>query len=230
MWAWKYENKIPQKIFNLMPKNYQDALSTYLFGGVCTGRANLGTALFRANGIPAKDLAVMPTWLDFKYDMHFISQYYCPGYGWVFVETSYGIQKTPCEPKYNIVMRVNYPDDENKAGNYSTGISGNGGVEQFRWIDKTFVYFSHLSSVNSAQIEKELTTSQNLADTAFQLTQNVYEMYTKYFGVNLIGENQQHVVNATLAQKNAITCFNQSDIQGYIDDMTIAYIEYMEIA
>ena len=56
------------RLVNLIPINSNsgwakclDALSSLLFGGTCTGRANLGTALMRANGVPARVLHVMPT-------------------------------------------------------------------------------------------------------------------------------------------------------------------------
>jgi len=212
--------------FSFPPRHYQDAVFTYLFGGVCTGRANLGTALFRANGVPARDLAVMPTWSkEMWFDMHYISQYYCPNYGWVLVETSLGT--TPYEPKNNVIMRVNYPEDENEAGNCFSG--GTGGVEYWFWTNNTKIYFPYIGSARHAWIEKELTTDQQNANLAFNLTQDVYELHTKYTGMNLTGENLVHFDNAVLTQKNAIECFNQSNAVGYFDNITIAYNEYKEI-
>jgi len=212
--------------FSFPPRHYQDAVFTYLFGGVCTGRANLGTALFRANGVPARDLAVMPTWSkDMWFDMHYISQYYCPNYGWVLVETSLGT--TPYEPKNNVIMRVNYPEDENKAGNRFS--SGTGGVEYWFWTNNEKIFFPYTGATRRAWIEKELTKDQQNATIAFNLTQDVYELHTKYLGINLTGDNMIHFDNAILAQQNAIECFNQSNFNGYSDNMTFAYDEYREI-
>jgi hypothetical protein len=203
----------------------QDALNALYFGSVCTGAANLGTALFRANGVPAKDLIVMPTvnsWLQ----MHFISEYYCPGYGWVLAETSFII--TPHQSKNNIILRVNYPEDENIAGEQHYG------VEQWDWIDpKIPVWVSTVpwfeESGSRAWIETELVTDEQSANLAFNVTQEVYELHTRYLGVNLIGDSLTHFDNAINAQKNAIECFKQSDINGYLDNITIAYNEYQEI-
>ena len=213
-------------IINIPRGYYQDAVWSYLFGGVCTGRANLGTALFRANNIPAKDLAVMPTWSsDMWFDMHYISQYYCPGYGWVLVETSLGI--TPYEPKNNVIMRINYPQDENDAGNYHS--VGTGGVEYWFWNNNENIFFPYIGPERRAWIENEVFTDQQNASNAFNLTKKVYELHAKYFGVNLSGNNNQYFINATLAQQNAVESFKQSNICSYIENITYAHSQYNKI-
>lgn len=204
----------------------QDALSTFFLGGVCTGLANLGTALFRANGIPAKDLIVMPT-VGIWFQMHFISEYYCPDYGWVTAETSLGV--TPYEPKYDIILRINYPEDEDKAGNAFTGYSG---VEQWFWINNENVwpyYHGIEASKSGAWIKNAVITSEINAEAALNITQQVWEFYTKYLGADLSGEDEQHFNKAVEAQEIAKECLNQSDVDGYIENMTFAYSEYREI-
>lgn len=199
----------------------QDALSTLYYGGVCTGHANLGTALFRANGVPAKNLIVIPTggiWLQW----HFISEYYCPNYGWVWVETSLG--QTPFEPKNNIVIRVNYPEDENEAGiNY-------GGVEQIYWVptDNVSVSYGNPSedSYTKALIETEIFTSSENANNSFLIALEVYSFYMKYIGKELSSEGMQHFENALNAQRNALERLRECDINGYTEYMNIAYAEY----
>ena len=211
------------KLLNGEYSGLQDALSTLeRRGGVCTGRANLGTALFRANSIPSRVITVMPTWSkDMLFDMHYISEYYCPGYGWVFAETSLG--KTPYEPKNQIVMRVSYPEDDNKAGDY-------GGVALWFWTNNPKVVFPYQGPyVRRAWIEKEIQTNEQAASPAFDLTKDIYRMYTKYVGMELFGENQQHFDNATTAQKNAIDCFVLSDLDGYYNNLTYANNEYLKI-
>ncbi|HEC81872.1 MAG TPA: hypothetical protein ENI42_05570 [Thermoplasmatales archaeon] len=208
---------------------YLDAVSSLFFGGSCTGRANLGTALFRANGVPAKNVIVTPVFAgkDFWFDAHYISEYYCPDYGWVSAETTLGV--TPYEPKNNIVLRVNYPEDENLAGN---GNDYYGGCEPWFWTDNVDVqvwWRPREESGTRGWLEKEVTTNQDMANLLFNLTQTVYELHTKYMGVNLSEENQLHFDKAMLAQKNAVECFNQSDIIGYLNNITLAYTEYKEI-
>lgn len=210
-----------------------DALSCFLLTGTCTGNANLGTALFRANGVPAKDLIVMQC-SDRWIFMHYICEYYCPEFGWILAETSFVFDphqlNNPYQPKNNIILRINYPEDENEAGNMYSKDGNGGGGEQWYWMPKTV--YPHMNFVDSgtrACIEKELMTDDQNANLAFNLTQDVYELHTRYIGIDLTGDNMTHFDNAILAQQNAIQCFTQSDVTGYYDNMTIAYDEYLNI-
>jgi len=216
--------KFTNETINFYGGGLQDALTTLRTKqGVCTGKANLGTALFRAIGIPAKDLVVMPTF-NVTFAMHFISEYYCSYYGWILVETTLG--QTPLQPKLEIILRINYPEDENNAGNY-------GGVEQWHWKDVNENVQINMDILNGsgsrAWIEKNIMTNQNMANLTFNLTKDVYQMHTKYIGMELNETNKQHFNNALFAQQNAITCFKQSDIIGYFNNMTIAFDEYRQI-
>jgi hypothetical protein len=205
---------------------YLDATSSLFFGGSCTGRANLGTALFRANGIPAKVLHVMPTWYTSWYDMHYISEYYHQGYGWVLAETVLG--NTPYQPKNNIILRVNYPEDENSAGNRYDYY---GGCEQWFWVQSKniHVYWNHSGSGTRSWLENNITIDQGTAHFLFNFTTTVYNLYTRYLGTNLTGLNQDHFNNATVYQKDAIQYFKQSDIGGYTTAIYFAYLEYEKI-
>lgn len=208
---------------------YLDAVSSLFFGGSCTGRANLGAALFRANGVPAKNIIVTPVFAgkDLWFDAHYICEYYCPDYGWVSAETTLGI--TPYEPKNYITLRVNYPEDENLAGN---GNDYYGGCEPWFWTDNAnakVCWRPREGSGTRGWFEKEITTNPDRANLAFNLTQNVYELHVRCMGMNLSGEDLLHFSSAISAQKNAIECFKQSDITGYLNNMTIAYNEYREI-
>jgi hypothetical protein len=224
---------------NLIPINpsgwakFLDAVSSLLFGGSCTGRANLGTALFRAKGVPARVIHVMPTWPwayvkdnNIWYDMHYISEYYSPANGWVLSETVLGI--TPLEQKQNIVLRVNYTDDENLAGNR---LKYYGGCEQWFWTESKNIrlFWNHSGSGTRSWFNNNITTDKETANQVFNITQKVYTMFTKYAGLNLTGENQQHFYNATLAQKNSIQQFMQLDVNGYLENITLAYDQYNEI-
>ncbi len=212
--------------YSPIPK-FQDAVWSYIFGGVCTGRANLGAALFRANNIPARQIAVMPTWnKDMWYDMHYITQYFSPGYGWILTETSLGI--TPYQPKNNIIMRVNYPKDENKAGNWHT--IGTGGVEYWFWDNHKNISFLYDHKISRrGWIENEIQTNTSYALNTFNLTKKVNILYNKYYGVNLTGINQQYYINATQAQQNAVDAFKQSEITAYTANITYAYDQYKNI-
>lgn len=229
-----------------------DALSALFLGGSCTARANLGAALFRANNIPAKNILITATpgkkyWMD----CHYMCEYYCPGYGWIPAETTFGSTPpkdsifgriisyaanyrgfqdySPYEPKNYIIIRVNYPEDENLAGNR---LDYYGGCEPWFWTDDENANIWWIAPEESGQhgwIEKELITSQITANNAFNLTRDVYELHITYFGVNLTGLNITYFYNAILAQQNAVQCFNQSDIFGYYENMTFAYNVYQKI-
>ena len=209
---------------------FLDARSSLFFGGSCTGRANLGTALFRANGIPARVLHVIPTWPDIEnndwFDMHYISEYYLPGYDWVLSETTIGI--TPFEQKNNIVLRINYPKDENLAGNCCDYY---GGCEPWFWTESKDIKLFWKSPRSGARgrFNNNITTNQTTADDVFNITKKVYDIFTKYAGVDLTDINQQYFENATLAQKNAVECFKQRDIDGYSTNISYAFDQFQQI-
>ncbi len=203
---------------------YQDAVSTLLSCGVCSGVANLGTALFRASGIPAKHLLLTPVTF-YRYELyicHCICEFYCPGYGWVWAETTEGTigNEIKDSTKDSIVLRVSTPQDENAAG---SGLQGFGGLEQWAWITNKNVA-RNLDTMGKR--EGAITAVGDVADGAFNVTQAVWDMYTRNFGRELDGENERHFLNATAAQQNAIKCFKQSDFNGYFDNIIIAYDEY----
>jgi hypothetical protein len=90
----------------------QDALTTLSTGGaVCTGHANLAAALFRANGIPCRVLAVSSI---SQLQTHYIVEFYVPDYGWVWMESTMGIM--PYQPTDAVLLRIVYPEDETPGG------------------------------------------------------------------------------------------------------------------
>ena len=182
----------------------EDALSTLLFSGVCTGRANLAAGLFRANGIPAQDASVFPT-TNKWYMNHYICFYYCPEYGWVGVEPTEG--KAPVEPSNSILMRINYPEDEDKAGSFFRGYNG---VEQWYWfsIEEVEAQWSGTTySRSRASIEKSLYDTENNKDEALIKTREMWEYYAEYYGSDLACENSYYFENAPESQNIAIQYF-----------------------
>jgi len=228
---WLLANIIPINRHSGWAK-FLDATSSLFFGGSCTGRANLGTALFRASGVPSRVLHVMPTWTwyfveenNMWYDMHYISEYFSIENGWVLSETTIGI--TPLEQKQNIVLRVNYPDDENRAGNM---LDYYGGCEQWFWTDEDInLYWTHKGSGARSFYNNNITINEETAGFIFNITQKVYTLFTKYAGLDLSERSHQHFCNATRSQKKAIEAFKQLDIKGYHDNLTLAYDEYTKI-
>lgn len=208
----------------------QDALTTLFRNGDCPGRSHLSCALFRANGVPAR-VVMGNRHYDFWYQMHFMMEYYCPGYGWILSEVHHGI--TPYEPKNQIIMRICSPDDENNTG-HDFFFPKMTGVEQWFWIDNEAVvpYYKDLNEGSKINMfpEQELFTDTVTADFAFLLTQQVSQFYEHYVGENLSGENLHHYQNAVSYQQQGILALKQSsDIDGYIGYMNQAYSEYTEI-
>jgi hypothetical protein len=69
-----------------------DAVYALKFGNACTGRAHAGAALLRANGVPTRSILNLHPSSSTNYiDMHWIIDYLVPGYGWVNMETTVGI-------------------------------------------------------------------------------------------------------------------------------------------
>jgi len=89
-----------------------DALEALREGGSCTSMANLAAALLRANGIPARVLAIYPTDGEW-YQTHYIVEFYLPEAGWVWMESTVG--QIPWPPYAGVVVALATPEDENRA-------------------------------------------------------------------------------------------------------------------
>jgi hypothetical protein len=208
----------------------QDALTTLFRNGDCPGRSHLSCAFFRVNGVPARVVMATKNY-PFWYQMHFMTEYYCPGYGWI--PSDVHDAETPTEPKNQIIMRVCSLEDENNTG-HDFFFSKMTGVERWFWIDNDAVipYYKDLnegSKLNMFQ-EKELWTNATSANTAFNVTKMVFLLYQQYLGKNLTSENLQHYQNALSYQKQAILSFKQSqEPSGYQSFIILAYTEYKEI-
>ena len=225
----------------------QDAFSSLFIRGSCYAQTHLGVALFRANNVPARSIIITPTFEQVM-EQHVICEYYCPNYGWITTEPimmstppkgiiEYIVERvgdnmgfnnftTRYESKSHIILRINFPEDELKAGN---GVSYYGGMEPYLWLDDNSLGV-HTYPYTTGYIKKEYETDIVTADFMLNLTKKIYEQHSKYIGTNLIGDDLIHYDAAISAQQNAINCFKQSQIQGYIDNMNIAFDEYSLIS
>jgi len=208
----------------------QDAMHTLRRNGECPGRSHLGCALFRTQNVPARVVMATPHY-EFWFQMHYMSEYYLPGYGWILTEVHKG--NTPVEPKEQIIMRVCYPEDEeNTHSDYI--FSRMTGLESWFWFDdlRVFPYFVNCTagSKNNMFVEAETLTDDQTANNAVFTTKLVLNLYQTYQGVNLSSEDQGYFENATYFQKKACEELQQSDVPGYIIFMDTAYDEYKKIA
>ncbi|MBN1280865.1 MAG: transglutaminase family protein [Candidatus Thermoplasmatota archaeon] len=208
----------------------QDARTTLLFNGENVGRAHLACAFFRLYHTPARVLLVNND-QGFWTQMHYMAEYYCPGYGWVLVETTFG--KSPYETKHQVINRICYPEDEDDTKrDYIYPLMR--GEERWLWIDTEVVvpYYVDCDEGSKSQMFTEgvAMTDQLTASYAFVLSQQVFRSYQQYLGENLTGENLLHFDNAVDNQTAAVLSLKQySDVEGYLAGMNQAYDEYLQI-
>jgi len=207
----------------------QDALTTLLINGENVGRSHLACAFFRGYSVPARVLLAHND-QGFWTQMHYMVEYYCPEYGWVLIDSTKG--ETPYATKRQIINRICFPEDEeNTKADYIMPFMK--GEERWLWIENEniYPYYVDCKTGSKSQMfyEGEIETDSFTADYAFLLTQLVFHQYEQYLGVNLTGENLGHFQNATIFHNNAISAFQHSNIQAYIDNMNLAYDEYLSI-
>lgn len=90
-----------------------DAKAALSCGGSCTSRANLGAALLRAKGIPARTVSHMPAWYQGPMYEHWLTEYWHPQVGWVWLETTLNHFAQP--PNTLVVLSCSNLADENKS-------------------------------------------------------------------------------------------------------------------
>lgn len=208
----------------------QDAFTTLLINGECPGRSHLGCALFRANKIPARVVLANRDY-NFWYEMHYMTEYYLPDYGWVLTEVHNG--KTPYETKNQIILRICFPEDENDTQTDFI-YKKMKGLERWLWIDNENIIPYYKDLVEGSRCcmfrENEIVTDKVYGDEAINITKNVFNKYEYYLGMNLSGDNLNHFQNATSFQFEAINELKESDdIFSYILYLIVANEEYNEI-
>jgi len=207
----------------------QDARTTLLINGENVGRSHLACAFFRVYDIPARVLLANND-QGFWTQMHYMVEYYCPGYGWVLVETTKG--KSPYATKHQVINRVCYPKDEDDTKRDYIFLFMTG-EERWLWIDTPHVspYYFDLKSGSKSQMftEANVSLDQLTANYAFVLTQIVFRQYQKYLGMNLTDGNLLHFQNASMYQQDAIIAMKGHDTEGYISFLNKASDEYKEI-
>ena len=207
----------------------QDAFTTLLINGENVGRSHLACAFFRGYNVPARVLLAHND-QGFWTQMHYMVEYYCPGYGWVLIDSTRG--ETPYATKRQIINRICFPEDEeNTKTDYIIPFMK--GEERWLWIENEniYPYYVDCKTGSKSQMfyEGDIETDSFTADYTFLLTQLVFHQYEQYLGANLTGENLGHFQNATIFHNNAISAFQHSNIQAYIDNMNLAYDEYLSI-
>ena len=226
----------------LLTKKYwpylMDAVSCYFLGGTCAAKTNLEVGLFRSKGIPARGLIGTTMYYEGKKwcdAQHFFFEYYCPKYGWIRGMSG----RVPYESKNCIVLRINYPEDENIAGG---AFDYYGGCEPWFWIDNKDIvlgfpegakYYKKRKGygrpINRGWIEAECMINRIDAKQVTDIVRAVWELYVKYLGMSFNDSNGHYFSSGVDLQKRAIESLRKSDVNEFIRNMDLVYKEYKKI-
>jgi hypothetical protein len=206
----------------------QDAKTVLRRSGDCPGRAHLASALMRAHGVPARSVMVAEH-KTYWVQMHFMSEYYCPGYGWILSQVHNG--QTPTIQNNDLILRLCTPTDE--AHTVTDAIFPKmTGEERWTWIDTTQVSVLYSETMDQSRQnmfpEGNQTTDPATAGYAMSLSTLVFRHYQTLLGQNLTGDDLQHFNNARTAQYAALQAFHTT-LADYLDLLNFAYQEYQQV-
>lgn len=97
------------------PSTCQRASNALTQRVVCTGNANLGAALLRAQGIPARIVAGYPLWAG-PLQTHYIVEYWLPDTGWRLMETTECTDDPPPWNQVEVALVSPQGESQEKAG------------------------------------------------------------------------------------------------------------------
>lgn len=164
----------------------QDAVSTLLLSGENVGRAHLASALFRNNGIPSRSVLAMPD-QGFWTQMHYMNEYFVPGYGWVLID---GTNCSTPYPSYRqVLLRLCSIEDESDTKvDYIFPLMS--GEERWFWLDSDdvvpyYVDCSYGSSRSQMFSENVLSLDGVLVDEVMNLSSSVFGSYEELLGRDL---------------------------------------------
>ena len=198
-----------------------DAVYTLNWGSSCTGHANAGAALFRANGIPARVLLNVLS-LDMPMDHHWAIEYFMPDYGWVRLETTLGIDRV--HPVYNIVTMACSPADEFPLFRW------NGIENQWHTSDPALGYRNpDWKGSHRAVTTDRVTATSDTADMIFSLAGTAFSRLVQYTGINLEPSDSILLDNATELHYNAFLSAQTHDIAGCVDNLVQSTALYNDI-
>ncbi|MHA1223072.1 MAG: transglutaminase domain-containing protein [Candidatus Heimdallarchaeaceae archaeon] len=191
----------------------QDALSTLQReSGVCTGKANLATALFRAIGIPARVVMTAPT-------PHFLIEIYLHTYGWIRLEATSG--EFPWEFHRNIISYCVYPEDETSTS-VRNGVSPyQGAVSYYSSTNFNLIWEFDREKCNIMRYEVQ--TIQSTINHALELAENLWNNYTNIKNQTL-NQKQEKAFNIIINElKETELLFASNKVENFLNKLT--YIE-----
>jgi len=198
-----------------------DAEYSLKWGNSCTGHAHAAAALLRANGIPARTLLNMPDFAS-NYDMHWIIDYYVPGYGWVRMESTTGVN--PMQPQDELVVRTCNPGDECPVW-FPCAIDA-----EWHTSDTAYgMWYPDWCGAHNAFATLVFIDSVERVDYAVALTGWVFGCYSAYAGIRLTPAQQAAFESGLGHQTSALARVQARDLPGYITEMQDALLDYQSV-
>jgi hypothetical protein len=214
----------------------EDALSTLLFGGLCSGRANLQAALIRATKIPARIIITTPLyygekeWID---GQHYIVEFFLPEHGWIRSHSG----QLYSHSEENIILKVVQPEDENLAGN---GFSDYGGMVPWFYFDNKNIFFGiskeHMSYKYPESKKTGVPSAKGWGICNFKISEEdstIFESITEEtwdLFIKSTNEDKERFKEIHNDHEKSIELLSKLKIKEFIKDVNKIKNKYREIA
>jgi hypothetical protein len=172
-------------------------------------------ALFRANGVPARLVHVIPSWAGLM-DMHWNAEYWHPGYGWILVEPG---STHPNDTMWSVTTFIAQPHDEFPLF-FATAIDG-------MWYSSDpLTGMPDWGRAHSSRQLLRIDVPSEWLEAAMPLTHEVHYYSTRLVGTRLIPDQEHSVDQAEQARSDALQAILAEDIDGYLSSMGAALDHY----
>ena len=199
-----------------------DAYYAMVWGSSCTGHAHAATALLRALGIPARTKLCFLTWYPDPLDMHWTTDYFVPGYGWVGMDATMG--ENPMLAQREVVVYCCDPADEFPLF-YDHGIDCFWHTSDPGLPGRNPVWGSAHEAVGNVFVYLSPDDRDDLLDAARVAFD--YEIETR--GVQLPEDDAQSVATARIHVANARDNLSSGNVAGGLDEMALAVAEFQTL-
>jgi hypothetical protein len=186
-----------------------DAYYAFNWGSSCTGHAHVGAALFRANGVPARSVHVIPIPSYGYFDMHWIIEYFIPSYGWARMETTYGWNLVPSYVDV-ITYICDLPDEFPLY--YPSGISGH-----WHTSDPVLgMYNPDWGRAHYGYSYRQFRGPHDFLETAFHLAYALAVRHADTRGLEFEGKQRTALDAALVAHEEAFDAIRQDPLGTFI--------------
>lgn len=202
-----------------------DAYYALAWGNSCTGKANAGAALMRANGVPSRILMSMPTFFRPLFDMHWIAQYWLPNHGWVRMETSMGQSVSPSQDE--VILFAFNPEDEFLV--FASCGAANMWHTSEPALAKTMYRLPDWGQAHQVLPPKDIPADAGRIRRIIDLAGRVFTAETECRGASLNDAQSSSLTRATMAQKAALSSVRMNDLATMEMNLETAFFEYGQI-